>query len=73
MYDGLPQPGRNDDCWCGSGKKYKKCHLAIDDKLEAMYNEGYDVPERDLLKTQADIEGVRRSAAVNVGALDYVA
>jgi len=20
------QPGRNDPCWCGSGKKYKKCH-----------------------------------------------
>ncbi|ELS04901.1 hypothetical protein Xen7305DRAFT_00046370 [Xenococcus sp. PCC 7305] len=19
-------PKRNDDCWCGSGKKYKKCH-----------------------------------------------
>jgi SEC-C motif len=19
--------GRNDQCWCGSGKKYKKCHL----------------------------------------------
>jgi len=18
--------GRNDACWCGSGKKYKKCH-----------------------------------------------
>ncbi len=22
----LPLPGRNDPCWCGSGKKYKKCH-----------------------------------------------
>jgi preprotein translocase subunit SecA len=20
--------GRNDPCWCGSGKKYKKCHWA---------------------------------------------
>jgi len=20
-------PGRNDPCWCGSGRKYKKCHL----------------------------------------------
>jgi hypothetical protein len=19
--------GRNDLCWCGSGKKYKKCHI----------------------------------------------
>lgn len=22
--------GRNDLCWCGSGKKYKKCHLPSD-------------------------------------------
>jgi len=22
--------GRNDPCWCGSGKKYKKCHYATD-------------------------------------------
>lgn len=73
MYDGLPQPGRNDECWCGSGKKYKKCHLENDEKLEALFNQGFEVPERDLLKTAADIEGVRRSAAVNVGALDYVA
>jgi len=23
-------PGRNDPCWCGSGKKYKHCHLRAD-------------------------------------------
>ena len=22
-----PKIGRNDPCWCGSGKKYKKCHI----------------------------------------------
>lgn len=27
--------GRNDPCWCGSGKKYKKCHLGREDD-EAM-------------------------------------
>ncbi len=26
--------GRNDLCWCGSGKKYKKCHLQSDEKGE---------------------------------------
>jgi len=25
---------RNDLCWCGSGKKYKKCHLAEDEAAE---------------------------------------
>ena len=26
------EPGRNDDCWCGSGKKYKRCHLEKDEQ-----------------------------------------
>ena len=24
------QLARNDDCWCGSGKKYKRCHIDKD-------------------------------------------
>lgn len=24
--------GRNELCWCGSGNKYKKCHLEEDEK-----------------------------------------
>jgi preprotein translocase subunit SecA len=24
--DEVEQIGRNDPCWCGSGKKFKKCH-----------------------------------------------
>jgi len=24
------KPGRNDPCWCGSGKKYKQCHMRED-------------------------------------------
>jgi preprotein translocase subunit SecA len=26
--DRSEQLGRNDPCWCGSGKKFKKCHGA---------------------------------------------
>jgi uncharacterized protein YecA (UPF0149 family) len=29
------QPGRNEPCWCGSGKKYKKCHLHTEEKAAA--------------------------------------
>jgi len=35
--------GRNEPCWCGSGKKYKKCHLRddmhkrVDAKLDAHF------------------------------------
>ena len=73
MYDGEGQPERNDACWCGSGKKYKKCHLAIDEQLQHLYEQGREVPARALLKTREDIEGIKRSAEVNVGVLDYVA
>jgi len=38
---GQPQParsgktlGRNDPCWCGSGKKYKHCHMRADQGRE---------------------------------------
>ncbi|MBI3684609.1 MAG: SEC-C domain-containing protein [Acidobacteria bacterium] len=30
----VERPGRNDPCWCGSGKKYKKCHLASDEETD---------------------------------------
>jgi preprotein translocase subunit SecA len=28
VLDDEHQVGRNDPCWCGSGKKFKKCHGA---------------------------------------------
>ena len=28
------RPGRNEPCWCGSGKKYKRCHADDDDRGE---------------------------------------
>ena len=73
MYDGVEQPGRNDVCWCGSGRKYKKCHLAFDERLEQLYEQGCELPGRELLKSADDLEGIKRSAAINVGVLDYVA
>ena len=27
-----PKLGRNDPCWCGSGTKYKRCHLSREDQ-----------------------------------------
>ena len=31
MPEAKPVPGRNDPCHCGSGKKYKQCHLDKDE------------------------------------------
>ena len=73
MFDNEQTPGRNDPCWCGSGKKYKKCHAAFDERLEELYERGEEVLPRHLYKTPEDIAGIEKSAAVNIGALDYVA
>lgn len=72
MYDGMPALGRNDECWCGSGKKYKKCHADFDERLQELANSGENVPPRHLLKTPAEIEAIKESAEVNIGVLDFV-
>ena len=64
---------RNDLCWCGSGKKYKKCHEAFDDKIMAAQEAGHLVPGRELLKLPDQIAGIRESSKINVAVLDYVA
>lgn len=64
---------RNDPCWCGSGKKYKKCHAAFDDKIRAYEIQGHMVPGHDLIKTPEQIAGIRESGKVNIAVLDYVA
>lgn len=64
--------GRNDKCWCGSGKKYKSCHMAIDDKIHYYELQGHIVPDRDMLKTPEQIEGIRVSSKINVAVLDAV-
>ena len=64
---------RNDLCWCGSGKKYKKCHMPIEEKMMLHAERGEIVPSRKLLKTPAQIEKIRISAALNTAVLDEVA
>ena len=65
--------GRNDPCWCGSGKKYKKCHEAFDEKMEMMKQKGYAVVDRSLIKTPEQIEKIKESCKINIAVLDYVA
>ena len=63
---------RNGLCWCGSGKKYKKCHRLIEDKIAYHEMKGEIVPTRDMLKTIPQIEGIRKSAELNTAILDHV-
>ena len=64
---------RNELCWCGSGKKYKKCHLAIEERIAYHEEKGEIVPTRDILKTIPQIEGIKKSARLNTAVLDHVA
>lgn len=65
--------GRNEPCWCGSGRKYKVCHASFDERLLEFADRGFFVPDRDMIKTQEQMEGIRESGKVNVAILDYVA
>ncbi len=65
--------GRNELCWCGSGKKYKHCHSQFDSQLEEFEYQGAIIPPREIIKNQEQIEKIRKSAAVNIAVLDYVA
>ncbi len=65
--------GRNDPCWCGSGKKYKHCHQAFDDRIMAEKAKGHVVPDHKLLKTPAQIEKIKESCKVNIAVLDFIA
>ena len=65
--------GRNDKCWCKSGRKYKQCHQSFDEKIARIAAEGHQVPAREMIKNADQIAGIRQSAKINIAVLDYVA
>lgn len=65
--------GRNDPCWCGSGKKYKKCHEVFDERIAFIKSEGHEVPDRSIIKNPQQIEAIKESCKINIAVLDYVA
>ena len=69
----MEKPGRNDPCWCGRGKKYKKCHIDFDEKIEEFEGAGHIVPSHEILKNAEQIEKIKESAKINIAVLDYVA
>ncbi len=63
---------RNDICWCGSGKKYKKCHMDQDIFISNIEKKvGYKIP-RNIMKTEEQIEGIRKSCKLTHEILDMV-
>jgi methionyl aminopeptidase len=53
--------GRNDPCWCGSGLKWKKCHAPLLGPAKTDLREQYRRQYGIILKTPAQIEGIRRA------------
>lgn len=67
--------GRNDDCWCGSGKKWKKCHFphtSPDSQQKKSYNliEEYFRKYQIIIKTPEQIAGIRASCKLASRILD---
>lgn len=74
MFTPLGQlPGRNDPCWCGSGRKYKSCHAQMDHHLLSLHAAGHEIPTHAMIKTPAQIEKIRQSAKINIAVLDEIA
>lgn len=67
--------GRNDSCWCGSGKKWKKCHFphektgSTPQNIRELYKKKYGI----LLKTPPQIEGIRAASHLAASILTQVA
>ena len=69
----LEKLGRNLPCWCGSGRKYKVCHMESDERIAERKRCGDIVPTRKMIKNAEQIAKIRESAKVNVAVLDAVA
>lgn len=65
---------RNDPCWCGSGKKWKKCHYpdqgsaGAGKELASTYQKKFEI----LLKNEEQIHGIRRASKLADYILDEV-
>lgn len=66
--------GRNDPCWCGSGKKWKSCHYPLRQNVQEggrgnliqEYRDKYEI----FIKTDAQIEGIRKAGHLAAQILD---
>ncbi len=81
-FQAMPRPdlGRNQPCWCGSGRKYKKCHLhheqlPLDERAAWLYQKAgmflVDGPWRGAVMEAAQVRAQFDEAAdALLGALD---
>lgn len=63
---------RNAPCWCGSGKKYKHCHLSNDLAAAPARQKRAGGGREIIIKTEGQIEGIRRSCQLARQTLDML-
>jgi len=64
---------RNAPCWCGSGKKFKKCHLGEEQVQSPPKHEKPQLRDNLIsIKTEEQIEGIRKSSKLTKKLLDMV-
>lgn len=61
---------RNDPCWCGSGKKWKKCHYPNKAISKEDWREKYLKKYGIVLKTAEQIAGIRKACELTAFILD---
>ncbi len=47
--------------------------MAFDEKIQRYALDGHIVPDHDMIKTKAQIEGIKESSKINIAVLDYIA
>ena len=66
--------GRNDPCWCGSGKKWKKCHYPDPGPIKVEHPEEladlYYKKHQIIIKNEKQIKGIRESCKLASQILD---
>lgn len=68
---------RNDPCWCGSGKKYKKCHFFLDQTSPSAPRSQQPPTktfnkEKRFVKSPHEIAAMERAGNFNGELLDYI-
>ena len=78
----MSRPGRNDPCWCGSERKYKKCHLLSDDAgtttppapalSQRVATRPAPTKNAHLILDEAGRQGMRAAGRFNAELMDYI-
>ncbi len=63
---------RNAPCWCGSGKKYKHCHLKQDLTTRRTRRRARQQASEIIIKTEEQIEGIHKSSQLTREILDML-